>query len=385
MDCWNYYSKTLSTILWHPDLPGEEGSRLRDRVEERIARQNLPLVSRSWSEVAGSSRDSLPPELARAETMVVRPGSSADFGPCPGTQGHRCCNYLTQNIYVGCTLGCTYCIMQSYLRNRTLEVLLPHQSRIDHLRRLAREMPGHTIRAGTGEVGDSLLYDPLFDLSRPFVEGLADIPNLRFELKTKTDYVAHLPEVPRGSSLVVGFSLNPPGIVAREEGWAATLEERLAAARLALEKGYRLAFHFDPIIHHPGWRQSYGEVVHLLGEFSDAPVEWVSLGTLRYPLPLRGAIEERPYALEEFVQCRDGKMRYLQPLRAGIYRFMRDELRRVLPGAAVYLCMESSTLWRDFLEKRTAPLKPIMRPLEGFSRGCGAEGCHGTERGPERR
>ncbi|SIQ26381.1 spore photoproduct lyase [Alkalispirochaeta americana] len=376
MNCWNYYSKTLSTILWHPDLPDVEGSALRQRVEQRIARQNLPVASRSWDEVAGSSRDSLPPEVACAETVVVRPGGPADFGPCPGTQGHRCCNYLTLNTYVGCTLGCTYCIMQSYLRNRTLEVLLPHQTQLERIRRLARERPGATVRVGTGEVGDSLLYDPLFDISRQFVEAFADIPNLRFELKTKTDYVEHLPEVPRGSSLVVGFSLNPPGVVTREEGWAATLNERLAAARCALEKGYRLAFHFDPIIYHSGWREAYGEVVKLLGEFSAAPVEWVSLGTLRYPLSLRSAIEERPYALEEFVQCRDGKMRYLQPLRAGIYRFMRDQLRQALPAAPVYLCMESSSVWRDFLRERSAPdrsasLKPIMRPLEGFERGCG--------------
>lgn len=356
MNCWEYYSKTLSTILWHAD-PGI--TPLRARVERILGDRNLSIESRSVS-----ADGTIPPDLENPRTVVVRSGDEAAFGRCPGTHGHRCCNYLTLNVYAGCTLGCTYCIMQSYLRNRTLEVLLPGEAQIRTILETARRNAGRTVRVGTGEVGDSLLYDPLFGLSEELVSSLQHVKNLQFELKTKTAFVDHLPAVSRGV-FVLGFSLNPPKLIEEEEGWAATLEERLSAARRGVERGYIPAFHFDPLILHEGWRESYAAVVRRLAEFRDAAPAWISLGTLRYPPALRGAIERRPYALEEFVPSRDGKMRYLQPVRSGMYRFLRDRLREALPSVPVYLCMESSVVWKNFMTRanNVPPLRPIMTPL----------------------
>ncbi|TVR72378.1 MAG: radical SAM protein [Spirochaetaceae bacterium] len=386
MNCWEYYTRTLSTILWHGDA---RIAPIRERVERIIAERNLGIDSRDHP-----GNGAVPPEYENPRTVVVRTGERLDFGRCPGTHGHRCCNYLTLNVYTGCTLGCTYCIMQSYLRNRTLEVRVPGPEQIERILGVARENGGRTVRVGTGEVGDSLLYDPLFGLSEDLVRVLGGAENVQFELKTKTDYVDHLPRVardaggaptggaPTGGAPVLGFSLNPPKLIREEEGWAASLEERIAAARRGVEMGYIPAFHFDPLILHEGWRDAYGAVVERLAEFRDAPPAWISLGTLRYPPTLRGSIEERPYVLEEFVPSADGKMRYLQPVRSGMYRFMRDRLREALPSAPVYLCMESSVIWRDFMKGQdgkgegsaASRLRPIMTPLSLAERaGVGYE------------
>ncbi len=371
MNWWNYYWQTINRIYWSE---GTGDSTVRDRVEKRIARaaaDRCGSETGAAAETVGiasrvvSALHDIPPEHLTPRTVVVRPHQRGDFGRCPGTHGHLCCNYLTLNVYLGCTLGCTYCIMQSYLRNRTLEVHLPAEDTVEEIRQLVRANPNRTVRIGTGEVGDSLLYDPLFGISGDLISRLEDLNNLRFELKTKTDFVDHLPAL--GSrNTVIGFSLNPQELVDREEGCAASLVKRLEAARRAADRGYRLAFHFDPMIRVDRWKELYAGVAEMLGQFRDVRPDWISLGTLRYPGTLKAHIEERSYSVDEFVSTGDGKMRYLQPLRASMYKFMRDRLAEALPDSPVYLCMESNAVWRNVVRRSPSTnigLRPIMEPV----------------------
>mgnify|MGYP001237246699 CR=1 FL=1 len=361
MNCWTYYSETIDRIYWTGDTIQDP---VRRRVEDTLARRRelRSIVSASLVDPAA-----LPEAHNTPRTILVRRGTPQDFGRCPGTHGHLCCNYLTFNVYVGCTLGCTYCIMQSYLRNRTLEVRLPHPAAVERVRATAAQSPNRTVRVGTGEVGDSLLYDPLFGLSGDLIASLEDVETIRFEMKTKTDAVDHLPPRHGGSGrTIVSFSLNPPAVIEAEEGAAATLEQRLAAAHRAVDAGYGVAFHFDPMIRTESWRRDYLDVVARLAAFREAVPAWISLGTLRYPPTLRPMIEARPYGVDEFVSTGDGKMRYLQKVRSEMYQTMRRDIQAILPDTPVYLCMESTAVWRRI--QRVAPdrsgsLGAIMRPV----------------------
>lgn len=345
-----------------------------DRVADRlyVTKDALPLVEQRLDEelpdlprFVVSKRDDIPEEHRNQYTLFVKRPDGRIVGRCPGTRGHLCCNYLTIDLYLGCNLGCSYCIMKSYLNFSPLTVHVGLEEAAEEVRRIARANPERTVRVGSGETGDSLLLDPLFGTSAYLIDALAGEPNLALELKTKTDLVDHLLDRPVKGNTVIGFSLNPPEVSLPEEGAAAPVERRLAAAQRAVAAGYRVAFHFDPVIALPDWRARYGPLLEELAAFPADRVAWISLGTIRYTPALREKMDDRPYLLDEFVPGRDGKYRYLQKERVEIYSWFRDRIRRHLP-APLYMCMESAAVWRRVfgaLPQDLPELEPIYRPV----------------------
>ncbi len=314
-----------------------------------------------------ASRGEIPREHQDQYTIFVKRPDGPIVGRCPGTRRHQCCNYLTIDLYLGCNLGCSYCIMKSYLSFSPLTVHVGLDEAIGRIREIARANADRTVRIGSGETGDSLLLDPLFGTSATLIHALAPEENLVLELKTKTDLVDHLLDIPRKGNTVIGFSLNPPAVSVPEEGASAPVAARLAAARRAVAAGFRVAFHFDPIMAVDRWWEHYGDLIDSLSGFETGDVAWISLGTIRYTPALREKMDDRPYLLDEFVPGIDGKYRYLQRERVEIYRWFRERLEARV-AAPTYMCMESSAVWRRVfgcLPQEVPGLEPIFAPVRG--------------------
>jgi spore photoproduct lyase len=318
-------------------------------VEQGVA--DSPYLRRAVEQLPGvpvhtvHSREEIPQEDLNRHTLFVGAPRGKTVTPCPGSRGHICCNYITVDLYLGCTLGCGYCIMESYLNFSPLAVYLEPERSIARLQELALQNRDLTIRAGTGEVGDSLLLDPLFGLSEVFITALSAHPNVYFELKTKTGFVDHILDIEPKGNAVIGFSVNPQAHIDAHEPRASSLADRLDAARKALEAGYRLAFHFDPIFFSERWEEEYLSLVGILRQFPSRRIAWISLGTVRYTPELKQKLGEQAFLYEEFVPCRDGKFRYPQKVRSPIYQTLYEALNREL-SAPIYMCMESPAVWR---------------------------------------
>ncbi|TVQ36180.1 MAG: radical SAM protein [Spirochaetaceae bacterium] len=305
---------------------------------------------------AVDSLEEVPAADRNLHTLCVTAFRGATLSACPGTRVHRCCNYHTVDLYAGCPLGCSYCIMQSYLQRAPVTVYADPSPAIAAIRAQALAHRHLPLRVGSGETGDSLLYDPLFEITRRYISELADLDNVYFEAKTKTDFVDQLLDIEPKGNAVIGFSVNAPRFAA-EEGASAPLAARLQAAQRAARAGFLVAFHFDPLFGsaangrsgQDGNRDAAAAYARVAAQLAAAvPAErvaWISLGTVRYTPALKAHIS-RPYIHDEFVCCADGKFRYIQRERVALYRSVVQALREYLrPIPPIYLCMESDAVW----------------------------------------
>jgi hypothetical protein len=202
---------------------------------------------------------------------------------------------------------------------------------------------------------------------------MAQHPQAFLEIKSKWHRLEHLLPLGPNPQVIFAWSLNPPELIREAELGTASLEARIKAAKLAAGAGFRVAFHFDPLIFFPGWEEVYRRTVERLGGLdSAADVAWVSLGALRFLPPLRRIIFTRfPHSRlgsEEMVRAPDGKLRYFKNLRVEMYSRMREWLAEVLPGVPLYLCMESPRIWREVFDYAQGALK--LGGVEGDGTGA---------------
>ncbi len=289
---------------------------------------------------------------AAKRTLLLAVQKGPFWRPCPGTKGYICCGYQVLQVALNCPLDCSYCILQGYVNLPAITVFVNLEDLIAELE-VRRAASLHEVwRFGSGEFGDSLALDDLMGLNERLIPRFANQQQGILEIKSKWPDLGNLLTLGPNPQVIFAWSLNPQEIIAGEEKFAASLNLRLQAAAQAVAAGFRVAFHFDPLVYFPGWEEAYQRTVEQLGAAVPSwEIAWISLGGLRFLPPLRRLIFQRfpesRIAAQEMILAPDGKLRYFKSLRVEMYARMREWLAQATPEALVYLCMESPRVWAE--------------------------------------
>jgi spore photoproduct lyase len=308
------------------------------------------IQDREALKTSGRDRAAWLPEAKTTLLLAVQKGPF--WRECPGTKDYICCGYQVLQVTLNCPMDCTYCVLQGYVNIPAITVFVNVEDLLEELEARWAEHPEKVWRLGTGEFGDSLALDGLMGLNEFLIPRFAGRGQAILEIKSKWPQLEHLLSLGPNPQVIFGWSLNPPEIIAGEENFAASLEMRLKAAARAVAAGFRVAFHFDPLIYFPGWEEAYQRTVERLGTAVPAQaIAWISLGGLRLLPPLRQLMLQRfprsRIAAQEMVLAPDGKLRYFKSLRVEMYARMREWLTQATPEALLYLCMESPRVWQE--------------------------------------
>lgn len=266
------------------------------------------------------------------------------FLECPCSNNSVPCGYNTMNLGVGCGFDCAYCFLQGYINSPGILIQANIEDYFSRFKALGKD-----IRLGTGQFTDSLVFDHITEYSPLIVDFFRNYPKSTFEFKTKSDNVDLLAAIKPSENIMVSWSLNPQKIIDNVEFGTNSLEERLEAAVRCVDAGYKIGFHFDPIIVYEGWQEDYHYVVNRLFELIDEErIGWMSLGALRMTSKLKQVIENRfpqTNILDgEFLIGYDEKLRYSESQRNNVYSTMKQFIREKSISVDLYLCMEEEVL-----------------------------------------
>jgi len=273
--------------------------------------------------------------------------------PCPCAREYYSCGYWNLHPVVGCPIDCSYCILQGYLTAYPIQVYLNLDDLFKAAVKFRTAHPGTRLRLGTGQLADSLALEPELGIAAQLINFFQQEKNFVFELKTKTDHINILSGFAPSEKIVVSWSMNCGSAALTEEKSAAKIYERLSAAQKLARRGWLLGFHFDPLLDWPGQASYLALIDEIFETVPASQIAWISLGALRFPARLKPLLKERHPESRipggELFPGRDGKLRYLRPLREKLYRSLLNRVREHAPRVLVYLCMESEQMWQNLL------------------------------------
>lgn len=301
------------------------------------------------------------------ETLILKNFKGRYFEKCPGSPGIICCNYLLINTGFNCLYNCTYCYLQNYLNSFGILMFTNFDEILDGLKyRFNRLRKDRVWRIGTGEYTDSLMADYVTAYSEKLITLCADYKNIMLELKTKSKNADHLLDLSDKGNTVLSWSLSTERNISLYEENTASLDDRLHAAHKAGEAGYFLSFHFDPIIVYDGWQKDYSELIdRVFRQVRKESVVWISLGGFRYTPDFKDIMNrnfpDEVITAEEMFPSVDGKYRYRKKERIAMYKFMLDKLCRTGISAFIYMCMETSDVWKQVFGRDYAASHDLAR------------------------
>ncbi len=275
-------------------------------------------------------------------------GEKTGFGSCPvASPGTRCCNLLTLDAVQSCGFDCSYCSIQSFYNEDKIGFDKNFKKNLENI----VLDPNETYHIGTGQSSDSLMWgnkegilDALFDFAKKW-------PNVILEFKTKSNNIKYFLENDVPKNIICTWSLNTPTIIENEEHLAASLDQRIEAAKKVSQKGVLVGFHFHPIVQYENYLAEYEELYkRLIDTFDSKKVALVSMGTLTFIKPVINKIRSRNFKskiLQMPLTDANGKQSYPLEIKREMFKHAYNTFKPWHKDVYFYLCMEDQSLWKD--------------------------------------
>jgi len=279
--------------------------------------------------------------------LQEQPADRRIFGMCPvQSEKTLCCNLRTIDAVRNCGFGCSYCSIQTMYSGPDISFDPDFRKKLE-----AIELDhGRRYHIGTGQSSDALMWGNTHNILADLLAFARKWPLALIELKTKSKNIDYLLKSAVPRNVVCSWSLNPDIIIRNEEHLAATLQERLAAARAIADKGIRVGFHLHPMIHYQGWERGYSDLIALLqASFQPEEIVFISFGALTFPKPILQKL--RTYGIKSKINQTsmttnpEGKLTYTDAIKVQLFRLAYQSFAAWHGKVFFYLCMEESRFW----------------------------------------
>ncbi len=287
------------------------------------------------------------------------------------TRNHVCWCAHEFGTMVGCPHGCQYC--GAGKNGKLISVAVNVEEFIEGVvEPTLRENPWQKCFRMIGWGSDQITFEPEYGLFDALTRSMSRFEDRYAIIHTASDNVRWIADLPHRDRLICVWSLTCNAVARQIEPAAPSGTERIEAAQFCQRIGVPVRYKFKPIVPIRNWREEYAQTVEEL--FRETQPEsiglcvlmWMTAEQLKQRIDPALLAPEYVAAMEEAAD--DMKEVHTGPfppaVRAEVYRFFIEEVRRWSKEVPIYLSTESRELWDELGPQ-------IGQDKRAFVCGCG--------------
>ena len=337
-------SKSVRDYIVEIESENTAGLHKKDVLKILVSRWNDLKDSKTQYESQGSKTRERP----APRKVTVSDSQNEVFGMCPvASEKTVCCNLMTIDAVQGCSLGCSYCSIQTFYTDGKISI---DKNLAEKLSKIPLD-PSKNYHIGSGQSSDSLAIGNREGVLDAQLEFARKNSNIILEFKTKSSNIGHLVRTDIPKNVFVSWSLNPQLFIDNEEHGTASLDQRISSARRLSDKGVLIGFHFHPIVYYENYEKDYSDVVRkVMATFEPSEIAMISMGTLTFIKPAIQKLRSSGLSSKVLqIPMADavGKSSYTREIKAEIFNHVYSAFHHWHDRVFFYLCMEESAVWES--------------------------------------
>lgn len=212
--------------------------------------------------------------LDTKKALIIAKLNSKSVSRAPCWYWHSESSYFFKT-WLNCVFDCSYCYLKWAFKNDNIVLFVNYddikneiEEKISELR---KELSDVVHWFYSWDYSDIVWIDNLSNFIEnfvPFFEKFWD--DVMMEIRTKSSNVKPFLDlwfIPKNTE--ISFSLNPEILVKKYEKWASSLEKRIEAINILLEKWFKVWLRFLPILPVKNWEEVYSEFIAYIKEKID--------------------------------------------------------------------------------------------------------------------
>ena len=268
-----------------------------------------------------------------------------------------CWNTQDFGVMWGCPHGCHYCGAGKQSKMIVLGM---------NIREYMDKVVGPTVEGHPGQkcfrligwTADIITFEPEYGAFASFLSKLAEYDDRYGYFHTASDNVDWVPHVPHRDRLIGVWSMTCEAVARLIEPGSPSAADRIEAARKCQAWGVPVRYKLKPMIPVRNWREEYAQALELIFDRTQPEsigfcvLMWMNLDELEKKIDLDlldpKYVAAAHRASEVMKGVRTGP--FPHPVRAEIYRFLIEAVRKYDRRIPLYISTESREMWDELAD-----------------------------------
>ncbi|WP_026506194.1 SPL family radical SAM protein [Butyrivibrio sp. NC3005] len=188
-------------------------------------------------------------------------------------------HFYYTSCMMNCIYDCEYCYLKGMYPSGNLVIFLNLDDIFSETEKLLQEFPVYLC---VSYDTDMMALENLTGFVKRWVEFTKVHENLTIEIRTKCGRTDIWNQIDSCDRVIFAYTISPEEIIDKFEKKTSTLSQRLQAAKMGIENGFKVRLCFDPMIYTPDFKTVYKKMMdEVLSNIDITKVKDFSVGSFR--------------------------------------------------------------------------------------------------------